>query len=212
MTRSIPFWTLEGTIDLAALQPENLSARVLGHALAKINRFNGRTREPWSVAAHSVLVERLCPPDLRPWALLHDAHEVFIGDMTGPSVDLLCLCGTRSAVENAITNAKGRLDRIIAAAWRTPVRSMNEEIRRADHAALLAEAWTFMGTRPQVSDPTLRDAVNRAMEQLDDWGASASDWPDAARLWLKSIDLYSGLGLLCPPLAYPDPTSAVLAG
>ncbi|GAB1477744.1 hypothetical protein MASR2M74_02860 [Paracoccaceae bacterium] len=212
MAQSIPYWTIEGTIDLAALRPENLTAEKIGYTLAKTNRFGGRTREPWSVAAHSVLVERLCPPALRPWALLHDAHEAFIGDMTGPAVDLLCLCGTRSAVEHAVANAKGRLDRIIASAWKTPVRSMNEDIRRADHAALLAEAWSFIGTRPQVSDPVLRDAVGRAMDQLDEWGALVVDWRDAAGLWLKSVDRYSGLGLLSPPRVQPDPTSAVLAG
>ncbi|NTT88242.1 hypothetical protein [Tabrizicola fusiformis] len=212
MTQSIPFWTLDGTVDLAALQPENLTADAIGNTLAKINRFGGRTREPWSVAAHSVLVERLCPPDLRPWALLHDAHEAFIGDMTGPAVDLLCLCGTRSAVEHAVANAKGRLDRLIAAAWKTPVRSMNEDIRRADHAALLAEAWSFMGIRPQITDPALRDAVNRAMTQLDLWGATASDWRDAAGLWRKGVERYAGLGLLYPPRTQPDPSSAVLAG
>ena len=71
---NIPFWTSAGTINLADLQEQDLTAEILADTLAKLNRFGGRTREPWSVAAHSVLVERLCPPDLGAWALLHDAH------------------------------------------------------------------------------------------------------------------------------------------
>lgn len=211
MSEAIPFWTLDGTIDLAALAPEDLTARILGNTLAKINRFNGRAREPWSVAAHSLLVASLCPPDLRPWALLHDAHEAFIGDITGPAVEFLCLCGTRSAVEHAIANAKGRLDRLIAAAWQVPVRSMNSALRTADHAALLAEAWQLLGHRPDLPDRSLADAVDRAVGFLQD-NEALFDWRQARRHWLSQVQLYSGRGLMKPPAAPTDPSSAVLAG
>lgn len=68
---TIPFWISGGrTIDLLNIQPEDVSAELLADALAKLNRFSGRSPEPWSVAAHSVLVERLCPLELGPWALM----------------------------------------------------------------------------------------------------------------------------------------------
>lgn len=70
----IPFHTPSGTVDLVALRPQDCSATIIARALAKINRFNGHTRWAWSVAAHSLLVEALCPtPALKGWALLHDA-------------------------------------------------------------------------------------------------------------------------------------------
>jgi hypothetical protein len=78
----IPFWTMDGTTDLAALTDADVSAARIADTLSKINRFNGRTRQPWSVAEHSVLVEALCPIDLKGWGLLHDAHEAFIGDIS----------------------------------------------------------------------------------------------------------------------------------
>ena len=51
---TVPFWTRAGTIDLADLQPAAMTAEILGDTLSKINRFGGRTPEPWSVAAQGL--------------------------------------------------------------------------------------------------------------------------------------------------------------
>lgn len=207
---TIPCWTRRGLIDLADLQPEDLSAEELGEAMAKINRFGGRTPEPWSVAAHSVLVEMLCPPDLKPWALLHDAHKVFLGDLTDPAVELLCRSGTRTAVENAILNAEGALDRKIGAAWGVAVRSMSGALRVADQTAFLAEVWVFLGAKPGVLPPAEADLLDRAMACIADMSIF-DDWRAARDLWLARVELLSKLGAVSPPRS-PDPTSAVLAG
>ncbi len=205
----IPFWTQAGTIDLAALRPQDMTAKILGDTLAKINRHGGRTPEPFSVAAHLVLVEQICDPDLRPWALLHRAHEAYLGDMISPAVELLCQCGTKAAVGHAIQNAKGKLDRTIAAAWGVAVRSMSEGLRRADNAACLAEAWHFIGVRPGILPPAEVDLLDRAMSGLA--GLPAGDWRAARDLWLTRVEFYAKLGLLSPPRS-DDPASAVLAG
>jgi hypothetical protein len=205
---TIPFWTRSGTIDLENLTPENLTAEVIGDTLAKINRFGGRTNRPWSVAAHSVLVEYLAPPELRPWAILHDAHEIFIGDLTEPGVEFLCLCGTRPAVENAVANAKARLDRIIGSAWGVAVRSQNQDLRRADYIALLAEANVFLGTRPELTSAADRDDFDRALTLIADLPCH---WQEARALWISRAEHYASLGLLALPKA-TDPSSAVLAG
>ncbi|MDR5655225.1 hypothetical protein [Ruixingdingia sedimenti] len=199
---TIPFWTAQGTIDLADIRPADLTAEILGDTLAKLNRFGGRTREPWSVAAHSVLVERLCLPDLGPWGLLHDAHEAFLGDFTAPAVELICRAGTRSAVEHAIRNAKGQLDRIIASAWGTSPRGLNIHLRRADLFALQAEAVVFMGVRPELAHPSDADEVDRAVGLLIEMEA-ARDWRAARDLWLSRVEHYAGLGRLIPPKTNP---------
>lgn len=206
----VGFWTQAGTVDLTDLQPGDLAAEVIADALAKTNRFGGRTREPWSVAAHSVLVEQLCPPDLRPWALLHDAHEAFIGDITDPALEFIARCGTRSAVENAIGNAKVRLDRAIGAAWGLVVRSESLVLRQADRIALIAEAWVFMGVRPEIDASCDLDDIDRAMAALGEM-AGAHHWQVARDLWLARVEHYAGLGQLRLPATTPR-TSAVLAG
>ncbi|MDF1720544.1 MAG: hypothetical protein P1U65_07715 [Minwuia sp.] len=53
--------------------------------LSRIPRFMGATDGGcYSVAQHSVAVMQLASPAARPWALLHDAHEAFVGDMLTP--------------------------------------------------------------------------------------------------------------------------------
>lgn len=206
----IPCWTRRGLIDLADLKSEDLTAEELGEAMSKINRFGGRTPEPWSVAAHSVLVELLCPPDLKPWALLHDAHKVFLGDLTDPAVELLCRSGTRTAVENAIGNAEGAIDRRIAAAWGVAVRSMSGTLRAVDQIVFLAEAWTFLGAKPGALPPADADLLDRAMSCLADMSIF-DDWRTARDCWLARVEFLSKAGAVSPPRS-TDPTCVVQAG
>lgn len=201
----IPFWTLSGTIDLTDLQPENLTAEVIGDALAKLNRFSGRTREPWSVAAHSVLVERLCAPDLGPWALLHDGHEIFIGDMTPPAIELVASTARIPDLDDAIAAVKGRLDRVIASAWRIVPRSLNAEVRHADRIALQAEAMVFLNTTPVLVSPGDEDDIDRAISLIREM-PHGPDWRLARDLWLSRVEHYTRRGLMAPPRE-TDPTA-----
>lgn len=61
----------------------------IAHHLALINRFNGATNRPYSVAEHSLLVADLAAaegasPAVQLAALMHDAHEAYCGDVTSP--------------------------------------------------------------------------------------------------------------------------------
>jgi len=56
----------------------------IAHALANLCRFNGHTRTHYSVAQHCMLVASLVPAKDQLVALLHDATEAYIGDMTSP--------------------------------------------------------------------------------------------------------------------------------
>ena len=204
----IPFCTVEGTVDLAQLRPQDMTAEIIGSTLAKINRFNGRTPQPWSVASHSVLVSYLVRLELVPWALLHDAHEAFLGDITFPAVELLKHTGPRAEIGQAINDAKGRLDRAIARAWGVSVRSMSQEVRWADYIALQAEAKVFLGVEGEVIRAEDVEAVAEAVELIP--GLLVS-WEVSRDLWLARVSHYANLGLLTPP-AMTTPSSAVLAG
>lgn len=62
----------------------------IAHALAQINRFTGHCSRPYSVAEHSLLVAQIAAtegasPAAQLAALLHDAHEAYVGDVSSPA-------------------------------------------------------------------------------------------------------------------------------
>jgi len=64
---------------------DDLCIEDIAHHLANINRFNGATKRPLSVAQHSVFVARLVGDndnELGLQGLLHDASEAYLGDVT----------------------------------------------------------------------------------------------------------------------------------
>jgi hypothetical protein len=90
-TRSLPArtercaFTVSGQyVDLYDPDPETISITDIAHHLSQINRFNGATRSTYSVAQHSILVMQAVPVRFRLQALLHDASEAYMGDMTRP--------------------------------------------------------------------------------------------------------------------------------
>lgn len=77
----------------------------IAHALAAANRFNGHTREPYSVAQHSVLVSIEIERHVAPWdrlraafyGLLHDASEAYLCDVPRPLKRLDAFAAYREA-------------------------------------------------------------------------------------------------------------------
>jgi 5'-deoxynucleotidase YfbR-like HD superfamily hydrolase len=99
-------------LDLLDPTPVDIEIEDIAHGLSFVARWNGQTlgEFPYSVAEHSLLVERLysrlnprAPAKWRLAALLHDAPEYVIGDMISP-------------VKAAIGTAYDDLDKRLAAA------------------------------------------------------------------------------------------------
>lgn len=70
--------------DLHEPDTELIDPRDIAHSLANLCRFNGHTREFYSVAQHCCLVADLVPEEDKLAALLHDATEAYVGDMVRP--------------------------------------------------------------------------------------------------------------------------------
>lgn len=71
-------------IDLANPKLEDIEIKDIAWSLAHMLRFNGHLAYQISVAQHSIYVSQLAPSHLRLAALLHDAHETYLGDIVRP--------------------------------------------------------------------------------------------------------------------------------
>jgi len=100
-------------------------------SLSRLNRFNGYTKYPYSVAQHSVYCALQIDngdPELALAALLHDAAEAFVGDVTRP---LKQLCPDYLNIED-------RVQRAIYRYYELPER-MPDAVKEVDVGMLVTE-------------------------------------------------------------------------
>jgi hypothetical protein len=101
-TKSDAFGTASGR-TCYVLAPERSAICIddVADGLARTPRFNGHTSRPYSVAAHSLLVASLLPPDLQLAGLLHDASEAYLGDLISPVKHLPQIRAVWQPIEDA---------------------------------------------------------------------------------------------------------------
>lgn len=197
MSNSTMTWvqTVSGRkFDLLNPQAADVDLRDIAHHLARVNRFTGAARRPLSVAEHSIRIYRHMilenqnaegPPTYSPaqlnHALLHDAHEAYLGDITTPVANVIAqtaynntlidgetagfpedkLQGVAdtvgSAALSAINTAKARIDRaIFEAVGHTPPEGADlYAVKELDARAMITERDALMGTPPEPWDETL---------------------------------------------------------
>lgn len=75
--------------DIVDPDASDFTLHDIAHGLGRVCRFAGQTNRFYSVAEHCFHVSRLVPVEHKRAALLHDAAEAFIGDVTRPLKALL---------------------------------------------------------------------------------------------------------------------------
>ena len=120
-------------LDFQNPDPAEIAIKDIVVSLARDCRFSGQTREPYSVAQHSVLVSRIVPEAFALEALLHDATEAFIKDLPSPLKGML---PEYSRIERT-------LDRAIRRKFGLPG-EMSAPVHRADLILLATEKRDLM--------------------------------------------------------------------
>jgi len=135
-------------LDLLDPTPMDIEVEDIAHGLAFVARWNGQTRgdHPFSVAEHSLVVERLyatlypgAPARWRLAALLHDAPEYVIGDMISP---------VKAAVGPGYKELDTRLQAAIHLRFGLPAvlpGTVKSRIKRADRISAWLEAVQIAG-------------------------------------------------------------------
>jgi hypothetical protein len=119
--------------DLAAPESAPVDVVDIAHALAHQCRFTGHTRRFYSVAEHSIHCSHLVPPEDALAALMHDAAEAYIGDVSKPLKSML---PDYRALEK-------RIEAAVFAHFGLPA-VLPESVKRADIEMLKAEEVLLM--------------------------------------------------------------------
>lgn len=154
----------------------------IAHGLAHTCRFAGQCRRFYSVAEHSWHASFLVPDELRLAALMHDAAEAFIGDVTRPLKSLL---PEYRAIEK-------RIEAVIAERFDLGDLCDHPDVKRADLAMLAAEQAALM---PEHADSwACLNGIEPAKTQRDlrwPWNAM-----EARRAWIDRLSDLVGIYLL----------------
>ena len=142
-------------LDLLDPSPFDIEIEDIAHGLAFVARWNGQTVGdfPYSVAEHSLLVERiftrLHPEASAKWrlaALLHDAPEYVIGDMISP---------VKASVGQGYADLDDRLTAAVNLRFGLPTvlpANIKSKIKLADRTGAWMEATKIAGfSEPEAS-------------------------------------------------------------
>lgn len=114
-------------IDIERPSSKLIDIRDIAHGLSLQCRFAGQCRTFYSIAQHSIYAYQLCkdqPFDIRMWALLHDAAEAYISDVSTPvkkllesydyyEIKLLLKISDRFGLSKEIPNYVKKVDKVL---------------------------------------------------------------------------------------------------
>lgn len=121
--------------------PETIEINDIAVALARTPRFGGHTTHTYNVALHSDWVyeyvsERTDDPEIHLAALLHDAHEAYLGDVPKPIKPMIPGFDVLEEVNQAAMAYRFRFDQKL---FHHPL------VKEADLVALATERRDLMG-------------------------------------------------------------------
>jgi hypothetical protein len=141
-------------VPLIDVSPDDIDWIDVCYGLAHQIRYAGHAGV-YTVAQHSIFAEAELMPDWRPYWLLHDAHEAYIGDITRPVQKALAAHAgdlrDQLAVRRSFDLLKQDFDRAIytkaGLIWPIPP-DIAEAIHLVDARMLMTEVRDLMAPKP----------------------------------------------------------------
>jgi len=163
-------------------EPMEVDIRDIAHALARICRFAGHTRDFYSVAQHSVIVSHNVPAEDALWGLLHDAPEAYLSDLSTP-------------VKSALPRYREIEQGVLAAvATRFGLDlPMPRSVKVADSRALLAERRDVLGDLGDTW-PMEREGYRPLDEWVGAWPCRLAENLFLTRFWKLTKAVLEGGG------------------
>lgn len=189
---TIAFATSAGLVSLPHPEPLRITPEAIAHGLARQNRWAGATELPVTTAQHSLLVLE-CFLRIAPHcraeaihALLHDAHEYLIGDLTTPTVRALeaRLPGTLATVAALKADIDAAIRRALGLAPPSP-----EALAAIDAADIAAAAIEWASAMPAANGPCPYGPPPRGLPQqirVLAWVAAEEHFLDALRAYVTN--------------------------
>lgn len=147
--------TNSGTdFDLINPNPNSIKIEDIASALSKLCRHTGHTKQFYSVAEHSILVSKIVQPEHALAALLHDATEAYLGDVSSP---LKALLPNYKIIEK-------KLQAVILKKF-TGSEKLPDQVKHADLIALATERRDLMPPSP--SPWTILNGIPRLKQRIE---------------------------------------------
>jgi len=137
-------WVLTYTgkqFDVKRPRLRDIDIRDIAHHLSLVCRFTGACAFHYSVAQHSLLVASQVPQELKLEALLHDASEAYLADVSRPVKKLEELRSYRD-LDRRVQQAVFR--RFGVRSLEEPHMALTNAVRTADNAALVTEGLALL--------------------------------------------------------------------
>lgn len=149
------FWILTQSgqrVDLIGTSPEQIKLGDIAWHLTGVMRFTGAGARDISVAEHSLRVYGMVrdaggSPVAQVHALMHDAHEAYMGDISTPVKRAL----QELAGFDVVKSIENSLDAAIASALKLPIATDHEHqlVKLADYWAMAFEKSALLPHHPE---------------------------------------------------------------
>lgn len=145
--------------------------------LAKINRYTGATPLPYSVAQHCVIMCDLVLPELKPYALLHDAHEAYTGDLSAPFKAAMNMFNPAAGhaikyieyIQDTAIYAAASLTYPVPAYVKRRIKELDLAMASAEMEQLLDRSPALPAAKTIIRVKSWGDAEDQYMARLEQW-------------------------------------------